>query len=69
LLLFFGWALYCIGPGHLTFELWNVLAQLSFTYLVAFLMMRKSPRVQIGEFSAKLRSGAIRGANRDSPNS
>src|SRR5437762_466866 len=26
LLLFFGWALYCIGPGHLTFELWSVLA-------------------------------------------
>lgn len=46
-LLFFGWALYCIGPGHLTFELWNVLAQLSFTYLVAFLMMRKSTRVQL----------------------
>ncbi|MGA2984763.1 MAG: DUF5009 domain-containing protein [Terriglobia bacterium] len=48
LLLFLGWALYCIGPGHLTFELWNVLAQLSFTYLVAFLMMRKSTRVQLG---------------------
>lgn len=48
LLLFFGWALYCIGPGRLTFELWNVLAQLSFTYLVAFLMMRKSAPVQIG---------------------
>lgn len=48
LLLFFGWALYCIGPGHITFELWNVLAQLSFTYLVAFLMMRKSARTQIG---------------------
>jgi predicted acyltransferase len=48
LLLFFGWALYCIGPGHLTFQLWNVLAQLSFTYLVAFLMMRKSTRTQIG---------------------
>ena len=47
-LLFFGWALYCIGPGHLTFQLWNVLAQLSFTYLVAFLMMRKSGRTQIG---------------------
>lgn len=47
LLLFFGWALYCIGPGHLTFQLWNVLAQLSFTYLVAFLMMRQSPRLQI----------------------
>jgi predicted acyltransferase len=48
LLLFFGWALYCIGPGHITFQLWNVLAQLSFTYLVAFLMMRKSTRTQIG---------------------
>ncbi len=47
-LLFFGWALYCIGPGKITFELWNVLAQLSFTYLVAFLMMRKSSRTQIG---------------------
>src|SRR2546427_8833036 len=46
-LLFFGWALYCIGPGHLTFELWNVLAQLSFTYLVAFLMMRKSTQTQL----------------------
>ncbi len=47
LLLLFGWGLYCIGPGRLTFELWNVLAQLSFTYLVAFLMMRKSARTQI----------------------
>lgn len=46
-LLFFGWALYCIGPGRITFELWNVLAQLSFTYLIAFLMMRKSIRAQI----------------------
>jgi predicted acyltransferase len=47
LLLLFGWGLYCIGPGKLTFELWNVLAQLSFTYLVAFLMMRKPARTQI----------------------
>ena len=47
-LLFLGWALYCIGPGHLTFELWNVLAQLSFTYFVAFLFMRKSTAVQLG---------------------
>jgi predicted acyltransferase len=47
LLLFFGWALYCIGPGKLTFELWNVLAQLSFTYLVAFLMMRRSAPTQV----------------------
>ena len=46
-LLLFGWALYCIGPGRLTFELWNVLAQLSFTYLVAFLMMRKSTQTQL----------------------
>lgn len=47
LLLFFGWALYCIGPGKLTFELWNVLAQLSFTFLVAFLMMRRSTATQL----------------------
>ncbi len=47
LLLFFGWALHCIGPGRITFELWNVLAQLSFTFLVAFLMMRQRAVVQI----------------------
>jgi predicted acyltransferase len=47
LLLLFGWGLYCIGPGRMTFELWNVLAQLSFTYLVAFLLMKKSARTQI----------------------
>jgi predicted acyltransferase len=47
MLLLFGWGLYCIGPGRLTFELWNVLAQLSVTYLVAFLLMRKSTRTQI----------------------
>ena len=47
LLLFLGWAVYCIGPGRLTFELWNVLAQLSFTYLVAFLMMRRPARIQV----------------------
>jgi predicted acyltransferase len=47
LLLLFGWALYCIGPGKLTFELWNVLAQLSFTFLVAFLMMRRAAASQL----------------------
>jgi predicted acyltransferase len=47
LLFLFGWGLYCIGPGKITFELWNVLTQLSFTYLVAFLMMRKSAPTQI----------------------
>lgn len=48
LLLLFGWALYCIGPGRITFQLWNVLVQLSFTFLVAFLMMRQRAVVQIG---------------------
>lgn len=48
LLLLFGWALYCIGPGRITFRFQNVLAQLSFTYLVAFLLMRRSFGVQIG---------------------
>ena len=47
ILLFLGWALYCIGPGHLTFELWNVLAQLSVTYLIAFLMIRRTAPVQL----------------------
>lgn len=47
LLFLFGWALYCIGPGRLTFQLWNVLVQLSFTFLVAFLLMRQPARVQI----------------------
>lgn len=46
-LLFLGWAVYCIGPGRLTFELWNVLAQLSVTYFIAFLMMRRSTNQQI----------------------
>ena len=47
LLFLFGWGLYCIGPGRLTFELWNVLTQLSVTYLVAFLLMRKSATTQL----------------------
>lgn len=36
------------GTGHLTFELWDVLAQLAFTYMIAFLIMRKSWKFQIG---------------------
>ena len=47
LLLFLGWALYCIGPGKIVFRLQNVLAQLSVTYLVAFLIMKKSFRFQL----------------------
>lgn len=47
LLLFIGWALYCIGPGRIVWRFQNVLAQLSVTYLVAFLLMRKSFSVQL----------------------
>jgi predicted acyltransferase len=47
LLLFFGWALYCMDPGKIVFRLQNVLAQLSVTYLVAFLIMRKSITFQL----------------------
>jgi len=47
LLLFFGWALYCIGPGKIVWQFQNVLAQLSVTYLVAFLLRNKSFSFQI----------------------
>jgi predicted acyltransferase len=47
LLLFLGWALYCIGPGKIVFRFQNVLAQLSVTYLAAFLVMKKSYSFQI----------------------
>jgi predicted acyltransferase len=42
LLLFFGLALYTSDQDRVIFRLQNVLAQLSVTYLVAFLIMRKS---------------------------
>jgi predicted acyltransferase len=47
LLLFLGWALYCIGPGRIVFRLQDVLAQLSVTYLVAFLIRRRSYSFQV----------------------
>ena len=47
LLLFFGWAIYCIGPGKIVWRFQNVLAQLSVTYLIAFLIMNKSAKFQI----------------------
>jgi len=47
LLLFLGWALYCIEPGEIGFRFQDVLAQLSVTYLVAFLIMRKSFSFQL----------------------
>jgi predicted acyltransferase len=47
LLLFFGWALYFTAAGTLVFRLQNVLAQLSVTYLVAFLIRNKSFKFQL----------------------
>lgn len=47
LLLFIGWALYCIGPGRITFRFQNVLAQLSVTYIIAFFLIQKPPRIQL----------------------
>jgi predicted acyltransferase len=47
LLLFLGWALYFTSAGRLVFRFQNVLAQLSVTYLVAFLIMNKSFKFQL----------------------
>lgn len=47
LLLFIGWALYFIEAGHFVLRLQNVLAQLSVTYLVAFLIRNKSFKFQL----------------------
>ncbi len=47
LLLFLGWGLYCIDAGMIVFRFQNVLAQLSVTYLLAFLVMNKPVRTQI----------------------
>ena len=47
LMLFLGWALYCIGPGKITFRFQNVLSQLAVTYLIAFLIINQSVKKQI----------------------
>ena len=47
LLLFFGWSLAFISADALVWRFQNVLAQLSVTYLVAFLLMKKSYRFQL----------------------
>lgn len=47
LLLILGWALYCINPGKITFRFQNVLAQLSVTYIIAFLIRNKSFTFQL----------------------
>ncbi len=47
LLFAFGVLLHIGYSGKLVFELWNVLTQLSVTYMVAFLLMRKTIRTQL----------------------
>lgn len=47
LLIILGWALYCIGPGKITFQFQNVLVQIGITYFIAFLVMNKSGIFQI----------------------
>ena len=47
LLFFFGVLDYAVRPGGLSFELWDVLTQLSFTSFVAFLILRWNTTAQI----------------------
>lgn len=47
-LFFFGVLDYAVRPSGLSFELWDVLTQLSFTTLVAFLIFRWSIPAQLG---------------------
>ncbi len=42
-----GTVLHCVYAGRLVWELWNVLTQLSFTTLVAYLIIRSSTSFQI----------------------
>ncbi|MFM7840105.1 MAG: hypothetical protein ACKO6K_11085 [Chitinophagaceae bacterium] len=47
-LFFWGVLDYAVRPGGLSFELWDVLTQLSFTTLVAFLIFQWKPAYQVG---------------------
>jgi len=47
LLLVLGWWLYCIPEGRIVFFMQNVLAQLSVTIFISFLIMQKKPIWQI----------------------
>ena len=42
-----GVGLHCVYAGELVWELWNVLTQLSFTYPLAYLLMRRRARSQV----------------------
>jgi predicted acyltransferase len=46
-LFFLGVVLHCGYAGHLVWELWNVLTQLSFTIMVSFLIFRLPMRTQL----------------------
>lgn len=45
-LLFWGILIYSVRDGHLNFQMSNVLTQLSFTLVIAFMVINKSPRFQ-----------------------
>ncbi len=47
ILLLLGWALYCIGPGKIVFRFQNVLAQIGFSYLIAYLILHRSFGFQV----------------------
>lgn len=47
LLLFLGWSIYCIGSEKIVWHFQNVLAQLSVTYLIAFLIRNRSITFQL----------------------
>lgn len=42
-----GTGLHCVYAGHLVWELWNVLTQLSVTTLIAYLVIRRSSTFQV----------------------
>ncbi len=46
-LFLFGWSLYCIGPGEITFHFQNVLTQIAITYPIAYFIMHWSAARQI----------------------
>lgn len=48
LLFSFGVLLHCVYSQALVWELWNVLVQLAFTILIAYAIMHKSHKMQIG---------------------
>ncbi len=47
LLLFFGWSIACVGSGKIVFMFQNVLSQLAVTYLISFLIMKRSVYFQL----------------------